>query len=270
MKKGDRNVRRQVLTALMVALLLAFTSAAASAGEFKLGEIKVGGSVSYGTLFITDEYSQWEDSFSRYLSTAPLVAVNASYQLLPRVALLADYSLCIKSLSRSYGVDWDGFDDDFENASYTNLGLAASIKLTDNLSLMAGWTRFTSGYNGLVDIDDDLEPDAVLNSGSGLKVGAALNVPLTDTVSLDARYAFLPRVRYATTVNGEPWEDVYVGPGHEMSANVTYVTPFGLGVSLGFRTELYSGREVYYDDLDIYDYDFASFSGGVVGLSYSF
>lgn len=255
-------MKKHVLTAFIVALVLALTSAAAFAEAFELGQIKVGGGVSYGVLTISDNWNS-----DRYSSLAPVVGVNASYELFPNVKLLANYSLCIEALTKPVGAEWDGGSEDFADSNYTNLSLAASIALTDNIDLIAGWTRFTSGYTYTWEDPYFYE---IRNVGSGLKIGAAVNIPLTKALTLDASYAFLPKVRSITFANGEQYNDSYVGRGHELEARVTYVTPFSLGVTLGFRSGLYDGRFEDYDGSYYEEFDLASFSAGTLGVSYSF
>lgn len=260
-------MRRQALVALVVALVIGLASATAFAEGFELGKIEVEGNVSYGDLSITDWYTQWEDSYARYKALTPVVGITAGYEIVPGVKLLADYSLSIKSMSKPYGIDWNYGALDFENAWYTNLGLAASLKLTDNIDLVAGWTRFESGYT----VPEGEEgADDVVNTGSGLRVGAVANLPLTEVLSFEASYALLPRVYGITFVNDEEFSDTYLGSGHELKAALTYVTRFGLGVTLGFHSELYSARDLDPGHTYEYEYDLASFSGGVLGISYSF
>lgn len=249
-------MNKRVLAALVLVLALAISSAAASARDYDLGKIEVGGSAAYGVLTISDHYN-----YDVYGFLTPLIGVNASYEVLPGAELRASYAMNLKSASKPYVADWVYNDEDVIDPVYTNLGISAVVALTDKIDIVAGWTRFTSGY------EDEYYNTVVRNVGSGLKIGAALNYPLTKALSLGGSYSFIPRVRAVTIEDGDDYTETYVGQGHEVAAGLTYTTGFGLAVNLGFRYEHYDGvSDCCLDDR----HDLVNFTGGALGLSYSF
>jgi|ADurb_Gel_01_Slu_FD_contig_31_2040661_length_860_multi_5_in_0_out_0_1 hypothetical protein len=243
------------ISAVLVILLALSISSAASAKGFELGQIGVGACATYGVLTISDH-----QNYDTYGFLTPTIGVNASYEVLPGARLLGSYTMNVKSLSKPYLADWVGNVDDVIDPVYTNLGVSAAVAVTDHVDLVAGWTRFTSGYG-----DDDGTVD-VVNVGSGFKMGAAVSVPIMQGLSLSGSYAFLPRVS-SVTIENEEYTETYVGQGHEAIAGLTYTTKLGLAVNLGFRFEHYDGVS----DCCIEDrHDLVDHIGGGLGISYTF
>lgn len=249
------TMNRRLIVAALVAAILAISSAAAAAAGFELGEINVGGSVSYGTLTISDF-----QNYDRYIATLPVFAVSGRYEVLPNVNLLVDYVFGSRALDED-DVYWDDQEPYYVNDyMYRHLSLAGTVGMTKNLDLVLGWTRFTSGYTE--------EEWITRNSGSGFKVGLAANVPITDALSVGASYAYMP-LMYATTSYPQDGDvtDNYVGQGRELQAGLEYTTGFGLSIRLGFRSEVYSGVA---DSSQADLYDLSGFRGGFLSVSYSF
>lgn len=249
---------KRTLAAIILVLGLAVSSAAASAREFEFGQIEIGGIASYGALTISDHFN-----YDTYGFLTPVIGINAGYEVLPGARLLARYTTNVKSAWKPYTADWVDSEDDVVDPVYTNVGISAAVALTDTIDVVAGWTKFTSGYY-YNDTDNDTE---VRNVGSGLKIGASISYPLTKALSLDGSYAFIPRVRAVTIEDGDEYTESYVGQGHEVAAGLTYTTGFGLAVNLGFRHELYNGVS---DCCTDYRHDLVDFTSGTLGLSYSF
>lgn len=253
------TMNRRLTVAALVAAILAISSAAAAAAGFELGEINVGGSVSYGTLTISDF-----QNYDRYIATLPVFAVSGRYEVLPNVNLLVDYVFGSRALDED-DVYWDDQEPYYVNDyMYRHLSLAGTVGMTKNLDLVLGWTRFTSGYTEEYTEDEWI----TRNSGSGFKVGLAANVPITDALSVGASYAYMP-LMYATTSYPQDGDvtDNYVGQGRELQAGLEYTTGFGLSIRLGFRSEVYSGVA---DSSQADLYDLSGFRGGFLSVSYSF
>ncbi len=240
------KVRKVLVVACTILLVLALGSLAASAKGFQLGEIKVGVGGAYGSLTISDHD---EDEVTD--TTLPLISVNGSFQALPRLKLLAGYAFGTKTLDDS---------DDWGNYwyLYRNLDIAAAFALTDNIDLVAGYTRFISGFT------DDYEENKEI--GGGFKAGVAARLPLAKGLWAEAGYAFMPHMTAVTLCDEEEYYN-YSGQGHEIKAGLEYITGFGLGVALGFRTESYTGVS---DCCQDYHHNLAGFSGGTLNLSYRF
>jgi hypothetical protein len=247
-KRRSLNMRKPAVMVLTTLLILTLGSLAVSAKGFQLGEVEVGAGLAYGRFSTHDHY--WDERLSVNL---PVISVHGGYEALPGLRLLANYSLGIRSLDEP---DYDGVD----SYSYKNLDLAVALALTDRIDLVAGWTRFASVYIS------DSWMETVENVGGGFKVGAVARLPLAYGLSAEVGYSFIPLVNATTSMNAEE-EVTYAGQGHELKAGLNYTTSFGLGVALGFRSEVYSGI----DDCCVDGpYDLAGFRGGSLELSYSF
>lgn len=124
------TMNRRLIVAVLVAAILAISSAAAAAAGFELGEINVGGSVSYGTLTISDF-----QNYDRYIATLPVFAVSGRYEVLPNVNLLVDYVFGSRALDED-DVYWDDQETYYVNDyMYRHLSLAGTVGMTKNLDL---------------------------------------------------------------------------------------------------------------------------------------
>ena len=239
-------MRKSLLPGIAVVLARALASAGASAKELGL---ELGAGLSYGTLSISDH-----DSYDRYFTDLPVISVHGSYQALPKLRLRAEYTFGKATLDET-----DDFDVDVY--SYSLIDLAGAIALTDHIDLTAGWSRFASGY-----VYSDEYP--VRNVGGGFKLGLASDVPIAKNLSASVKYAFVPVMFASTFVDDQDTaSENYMGQGHELRADLTYTTKFGVSVSLGFRSEKYTGiSDCCQDSL----HDVASFRGGSLTLCYGF
>ena len=79
------TMNRRLTVAVLVAAILAISSAAGPQPASSWRD-QCGGSVSYGTLTISDF-----QNYDRYIATLPVFAVSGRYEVLPNVNLLVDY-----------------------------------------------------------------------------------------------------------------------------------------------------------------------------------
>lgn len=182
------------------------------------------------------------------------MSVHGSYQAFPRLRLLAECT---------FGKATLGETDDFsvDIYSYSLIDLAGAFALTDSIDVIAGWSRFASGYVFS-------NEDSAKNVGGGFKLGLATDVPIANKLSARVTYAFVPVMFASTFVDGEAEaSENYMGEGHELRADLTYTTTFGVSVSLGLRSEKYAGIS---DCCNDYLHDVAGFRGGSLTMCYGF
>jgi hypothetical protein len=209
--------------------------------------------VSYGSLGISDYYND------EWLSARlPLVSVSASYHVTPKLSLTADFTF-----GKGSEVDTESSSFVVGSCSHSELNVTGSVALSDYIRVLAGWTRFASGYTGHLASWYDEE---VTNVADGFKLGAAVSVPLVNRLFLDATYAFVRFLRTQTLVDGDE-NEAYDGYGHQIEAGLKYNAGRGLMVTAGFSSHIYQGFSHY----AVYEtYNLSRLDSGFLRMSYSF
>lgn len=238
---------RKVISVLVVALMIAVLC---TAGALAKG-FEFGGDVSYGTLNISDH-----NNYDRYGTKILLFNAFGAYEMKPGMSIGASYTYG-RGPGEQVSVDNGSYDP--HSFNYTNLKVEGTFPVLENVSLLAGWTAFTSGYT-------EYYGYASVNKGNGFKVGFSANASMGSAVAATVKYAFLPYV-YSEGWQEGYLDETYVGVGHELDARLNMTFKSGLGAFLGLKSEVYNGTS---DCCLDYLHDLAGFKGVVLGLSYRF
>ena len=175
-----------------------------------------------------------------------------------KLSLTADFTF-----GKGSEVDTESSSFVVGSCSHSELNVTGSVALSDYIRVLAGWTRFASGYTGHLASWYDEE---VTNVADGFKLGAAVSVPLVNRLFLDATYAFVRFLRTQTLVDGDE-NEAYDGYGHQIEAGLKYNAGRGLMVTAGFSSHIYQGFSHY----AVYEtYNLSRLDNGFLRMSYSF